>query len=555
MDDNHDIRQAYVRALYHASGFDEVEGKLKIGIACSWNELVPGHIHLNKLMEFVKQGVFAAGGMPLAFNTIALCDGICQGRGMHAVLPSREVIAASVELTGRAYGFDGLICIASCDKVVPGMLMGAARLNFPTLFVTGGLMAEGHWQGKKVVTSDVKEAIGKANADHITFEELRQIEFAACPSAGICNMMGTANTMCAVVEAAGLSLPGNTTVEALEADGEISPALSEIAVEAGKQIVAACGRGTRFSDVVTQGAIFNLVRLVQAVGGSTNAVLHLGALAQESGLELNLSDWNRLGEETPLLCKLKPASPYSVSDFGRAGGVMGLMKEISSLLDLNNPTGYGLSLGEVVSKGSNHNNEILHTIDHPLAPRGGIVVLHGNLAPGGAVVKASGVSPNMMCHRGPARVFDSEDDLKERLLSGHVNPGDVLVVRYEGPQGGPGMRELSIPAATIVGMGLAESVAIITDGRFSGATRGPCVGHITPEAALGGPLAIVKNGDMIHIDIPQHRIDIELPDEIIKARLQAWKPVEKNIPDGFLKLYADLVGQADQGAVLKSKSK
>jgi dihydroxy-acid dehydratase len=554
MDDNHDIRQAYVRALYHASGFNEVEGKLKIGIACSWNELVPGHIHLNKVMEFVKQGVDTAGGMPLAFNTIALCDGICQGHGMHAVLPSREVIAASVELTGRAYGFDALVCLASCDKVVPGMLMGAARLNLPTLFVTGGLMAEGNWQGKKVVTSDVKEAIGKANANQISFDELRQIEFAACPAAGICNMMGTANTMCAIVEAAGLSLPGNTTVEALEPDGEISPALSDIAVEAGKQIVDACVRGTRFSDVVTQGAIFNLVRVVQAVGGSTNAVLHLGALAQELGLELDLSDWNRLGEETPLLCKLKPASPYSVSDFGRAGGVMGLMKEISSQLDLNIPTGYGPLLEEVVSKGSNHNSDLLHPIDQPLDPRGGIVALHGNLAPGGAVVKASGVSPNMMCHRGPARVFDSEDDLKEQLLSGRVDPGDVLVVRYEGPQGGPGMRELSIPAAIMVGMGLAESVAMVTDGRFSGATRGPCVGHITPEAALGGPLAIVENGDLINIDIPQRRIDIEIPDEVINTRLQAWKPVKKDIPDGFLKLYANLVGQADQGAVLKPGS-
>ncbi len=542
---------AYMRGLYHACGVDEVEGQPRIGIANSWNEMVPGHIHLDLVADGVKDGVRAAGGVPLEFNTIALCDGICQGSGMHAVLPSREVIAASVELTARAYSFDALVCLASCDKIVPGMLMAAARLNLPTIFVTGGLMAEGEWRGGRVVTSDVKEAIGRANRGEITPDELHEIEFAACPGPGVCNMMGTANTMCTVVEAAGLSLPGNATVAATEGQNQVSSALLSLASLAGRQAVTLSRSGVTFGDIVTPATLRNLIAVVQAVGGSTNLVLHLAALATELGYSVTLDDWDRIGQETPLLAKFKPASSYSVSDFGRAGGVPALLKEMAPLLDLSAPTAYGTPLTQVVAQAENRLPEIIHSLEAPLAPTGGIVVLRGNLAPEGAVVKSSGVSPNMMHHIGPARVFDSEEDVQRCLLDGGVHPGDVLVVRYEGPRGGPGMRELSLPAAILVGMGLAESVAMITDGRFSGATRGPCVGHVCPEAARGGPLAVLQDGDVIEIDIANRTLNVRLSEEVLDARLAAWSPPIKEIPPGFLRMYAAHVGPASQGAVVR----
>ncbi len=542
---------AYARGLYHACGVDDAGEKPLIGIANSWNDLVPGHVHLNRVAEAVKEGVRAAGGVPLAFNTIALCDGICQGRGMHAVLPSRDVIAASVELTARAYGFDALVCLASCDKIIPGMLMAAARLDLPTIFVTGGLMAEGQWQGQRVVTSDVKEAIGRANRGEITPDELHEIERAACPGPGVCNMMGTANTMCVVVEAAGLSLPGNATIAATEpVSRDVNPSLLTLASTAGRHAVECLASGVTFRRVVTPTALRNLVAVVQAIGGSTNLVLHLMALATELGYQMTLDDWDRIGQETPLLAKFKPASPYSVSDFGRAGGVPALLKMLSPLLDLNTSTAYGSKLVQVAAQAEVRRPEIIRPLDDPLAPTGGIVVLRGNLAPEGAVVKASGVHPTMMRHVGPARVFDCEEDVQECLLGGRVHPGDVLVVRYEGPRGGPGMRELSLPAAILVGMGLADSVAMVTDGRFSGATRGPCVGHICPEAALGGPLAALRDGDVIEIDIPNRALNVRLSDDELRARLDEWVPPSKEIPLGFLRLYADHVGPASLGAVL-----
>jgi len=543
---------AYARGLYHACGVDDVEDKPLVGIANSWNDLVPGHVHLSRVAEAVKEGVRAAGGVPLAFNTIALCDGICQGQGMHAVLPSRDVIAASVELTARAYGFDALVCLASCDKILPGMLMAAARLDLPTIFVTGGLMAEGQWQGQRVVTSDVKEAIGRANRGEITPDELHEIERAACPGPGVCNMMGTANTMCVVVEVAGLSLPGNATIAATElASCDVNPDLLALAATAGRHAVECMADGVTFRSVVASTTLRNLVAVVQAIGGSTNLVLHLMALATELGYQMTLDDWDRIGQETPLLAKFKPASPYSVSDFGRAGGVPALLKVLSSLLDLNMPTVHGSTLAQVAAQAEVRRPEIIRPLDDPLAPLGGIVVLHGNLAPEGAVVKASGVHPTMMRHVGPARVFDREEDVQDCLLGGRVHPGDVLVVRYEGPRGGPGMRELSLPAAILVGMGLADSVAMVTDGRFSGATRGPCVGHICPEAALGGPLAAVHDGDVIEIDIPQRVLNVRLSDDELRARLDEWVSPSKEIPPGFLRLYADHVGPASQGAVLR----
>jgi len=547
---------AYTRGLYHACGVDQVEDKPLVGIANSWNELVPGHIHLNRVAEAVKEGVDAAGGIPLEFNTIALCDGICQGPGMHAVLPSRDVIAASVEMTARAYGFDALVCLASCDKVVPGMLMASARLDLPTIFVTGGLMAEGRWQSQRVVASDVKEAIGRANRGEITLEELHQIELAACPGPGVCNMMGTANTMCAITEAAGLSLPGNATVAAMEPTaydrkGNVHPNLLSLASAAGRHVVESLAAGVTFRDVVTATTLRNLVAVVQAIGGSTNLVLHLAALSTELGYRLTLDDWDRIGRETPLLAKFKPASPYSVSDFGRAGGVPARLKELGPLLDLSGPTAYGSTLSQVAAQADMRQPEVIHSLEDPLSPTGGIVVLHGNLAPEGAVVKVSGVHPSMMRHVGPARVFDCEEEVQECLLGGRVHPGDVLIVRYEGPRGGPGMRELSLPAAILVGMGLADSVAMITDGRFSGATRGPCVGHVCPEAALGGPLAALRDGDIIEMDIANRVLNVHLGEDELQARLDEWVPPLKEIPQGFLRLYAACVGPASRGAVLE----
>jgi len=583
----HALTGAYARGLYHACGLDDVEGRPLVGIANSWNELNPGHIHLDRVAEAVKDGVRAAGGVPLAFHTIAPCDGICQGPGMHAILPSREVIAASVELTARAYGFDALVCLASCDKIVPGMLMAAARLDLPTLFVTGGLMAEGEWRGQRVVTSDVKEAIGRARRGEIALDELGQIERAACPGPGVCNMMGTANTMCVVAEAAGLSLPGNATVAALtqpaSAGGsglartvvragaagllsggsgsgtgpgpgrnwEVNPDLLALASAAGQAVVRALTAGVTFRDVVTPATLRNLVAVVQAIGGSTNLVLHLNALAAELGYALALDDWDRIGQHTPLLAKFKPASSHTVSDFGRAGGVPALLHVLAPLLDLSAPTAHGTPLAQVAAGAAVRDPQIIRPLDGPLAPTGGIVVLRGNLAPEGAIVKASGVHPAMMRHAGPARVFDCEEDVQECLLGGRVQPGDVLVVRYEGPRGGPGMRELSLPAAILVGMALADSVAMVTDGRFSSATRGPCVGYVCPEAMVGGPLAALRDGDVVEIDVPGRSLNVYLEEGELQARLARWVPPTREIPPGFLRLYASHVGPASRGAVLE----
>jgi dihydroxy-acid dehydratase len=545
----HELAGAYARALYYACGLD-VEGKPRIGIANSASPLVPGHLHLDRVAAAVSDGIRQAGGVPLPFPVLAFCDGICQGAGMHAVLPSREVIAASIELTARAYQLDALVCLVSCDKVVPGALMAAARLDLPTMFVTGGLMAEGEWDGERVVTSDVKEAIGRANRGELTPEELRHVERAACPGPGICNMMGTANTMCVVVEAAGLSLPGNATVQAVEPGTQAAhPDLLATARRAGRTIVAALERGLTFRHVVTPQVVRNLIVVVQAIGGSTNLVLHLGALADELCYPLSLDDWDDIGRRTPLLCRLKPASAQTVSDFGRAGGVPALLQRLAPLLDLDTPTSYGMPLARVAEEATVGLPGVIHTLDEPLSPMGAIVVLRGNLASDGAVVKASGVDSDMMHHVGPARVFDSEEEVQRCLLGGRVREGDVLVVRYEGPRGGPGMRELSLPAAILVGMGLSNSVAMLTDGRFSGATRGPCVGHVCPEAALGGPLALLQDGDEIEIDLHGRLLEVHLSDDQLRDRRSAWTPPPSRAPQGFLGLYAQLAGPASNGAV------
>lgn len=548
--------RAYARALYRACGVRGVDDAPLVGIACSQTDMVPGHAHLGRVAEAVKVGVREAGGIPLLFHTIAVCDGICQGAGMHAVLPSREVVAASVELAARAHGLHALVCVCSCDKVVPGMLMAAARLDLPTLFVTGGLMAEGEWRGERLVASDVKEAIGRLGGGEITPADLAAIEEALCPGPGACNMMGTAGTMGVAVEAAGLSLPGNATMNAMSADGgDVSPALEEMAREAGRACVRALDDHRTFRHVVTRLTLENVVAVVQAVGGSTNLVLHTIALAAELGLALTLDDWDRIGRRTPLVARFKPSSPYTVSDLGRAGGVGALLGELAPLLALDLPSAHGPTLSEIAAHSSVADRDVIRPLGSPLAPEGGIAVLRGNLAPEGAIVKASGVSPVMMRHVGPARVFDAEEDVQACLLGGRVRPGDVLVVRYEGPRGGPGMRELSLPAAILVGLGLGESVAMVTDGRFSGATRGPCVGHVCPEAAAGGPLAAVQEGDLIEIDVPSRRLEVRLTDDEIAARLRDARPPRRTVPPGFLRLYAATVGPASRGAVLEAPAR
>ncbi|NLD42975.1 MAG: dihydroxy-acid dehydratase [Chloroflexi bacterium] len=540
--------RAYARGLFQACGVRHLDERPLVGIASSWNELVPGHAHLDGVARAVQEGVRAAGANGLIFQTMALCDGICQGAGMHAVLPSREVVAATVELTARAYGLDALVCVASCDKILPGMLMAAARLDLPTLFVTGGLMREGHWRGRALVASDVKEAIGRASRGEISPADLAEIEATACPGPGICNMMGTANSMAIAVEAAGLSLPGNATLEAVDGEsGSLHPALLDVARRAG----AAAPAARTFRSVVTERTLANLITVAQSVGCSTNLVLHLAALAHELDLSLDLSAWDRLGRRTPLVGRFKPASERTISDLGRAGGVPALLRILAPLLTLDVPTAWGATLSQVAAGAQWRDREVLRPLERPLAPEGGIAVLYGNLAPEGAVVKASAVSPQMLRHSGPARVFDSEEAVQECLLGGRVQPGDVLVVRYEGPRGGPGMRELSLPAAILVGLGLADSVAMVTDGRFSGATRGPCVGHVCPEAAEGGPLGALRGGDIVEIDIPARRLDVRLSPEALAQRLGERQPPGKRPPRGYLRLYAERVGPASRGAVLE----
>ena len=549
-----DLTDAYARGLYHACGIETVVDKPLIGIANSHTNMVPGHIHLNTIGAVVRNAIRGCWGVPLEFNTIALCDGICQGSGMHAILPSRELIAASVEITARAYELDALVCSASCDKVIPGMLMAAARLDIPTVFVTGGLMQEGNWQGQPLVTSDLKEAIGRVQSGEMSPCELHSFEKSACPGPGVCNMMGTANTMAAVVEAAGLSMPGNATLMTMSSVGdEVSTELLELASSAACSVMECLACEVSFRKILTPQRLRNLVSVTQAIGGSTNLVLHLAALAHELDYDLTLDDWNAAGDNTPLLARFKPASDYTVSDFGRAGGVQALLNTLATKLDLSGPTVYADEQAAVVRHASVLDNEVIRPLDNPHSPTGGIVVLRGNLAPDGSVVKASGVSPEMMHHVGPARVFDSEEEVRDCLLDSSVQAGDVLVVRYEGPRGGPGMRELSIPAAMLVGMGMSDSVALITDGRFSGATRGPCIGHIAPEAAVGGPLAVVQDGDIIEINIPQRSLEIRLSKEEIEKRAAQRRPLRRSIPRGFLQLYAREVGSASQGAVLDGR--
>jgi dihydroxy-acid dehydratase len=553
---NEGVDKTYLRALYKGAGFSDADLKKPlIAVANSWTELNPGHRHLRETAEFVKQGIREAGGMPAEFNTIAPCDGIAQGRGMHYVLPSRDIVAASVELMAGAHMVDGLVLIGSCDKIIPGMLMAALRLDVPSVFFTGGIMAA-HGD---MVTCDIKEAIGKYTSGEISRAQLSEIESTVCTGPGSCNMMGTASTMCCLLETLGLALPLSTTMAAAD------PARLDLAREAGKRIVALTKKKLKPSDILTRASFENAIRALLSFGGSTNALLHLPAISAELGIEISLDDFDRLSRSTPLLCKFKPASNLNLLDFHEAGGMPALMRELAPLLSLDQPTISGKTLKQIVrsaktkagpkSSSKPKSKKVISTLDEPLSKEGGIAILRGNLAPGGAVVKASGVDEKMMAHKGPAIVFESEEDVRESLSNRKVKPGSVLVIRYEGPRGGPGMREMSIPAAMLVGMGLGDSVAMVTDGRYSGATRGPCIGHVCPEAASGGPLAIVRDGDMIEFDISKRTLKLCLTKAEISKRLKSWKPPAPKMDKGFLKVYRDIVGEASGGARLGERNR
>jgi len=547
-----DPSKAYERALFLGCGYsyEDLE-KPKIAIVNSWNSINPGHIHLLKLAQIVKEGVKEAGGTPMEFNTIAICDGIANsGNFSKFVLPSREIIAASIECTIKAYNFDGMVMLCSCDKIIPGMLLAAARCNIPTIFLTGGIMLpktfqDGPLKGKTFVTSDVKEAIGEFNAGLISREVLFLIESETCCSPGACNMMGTANTMACIVEAMGLSLPDCATLSAVSKERE------NISKETGKVIMNLVERDLKALDFITHDSIENAIKVALSFGGSSNMILHLCALSHEIDGNLNHFDFDRISKSVPLLAKFKPSSEYTLSEFHEAGSVKVLMKKLSKLLNLSTKTALGLSLKEYLEKIEFYDYQIIRSLEDPISKEGGIAILKGSLAPEGAIIKQSAIDPKMKYFKGPAKVFECEEDLKNALLSNTIEEGDVLVIRYEGPKGSPGMRELSIPAAILVGMGLGDSVAMITDGRYSGATRGPCIGHVCPEAFEGGPIAIVQNGDEVEIDIDNRKLDLLLPQEEIERRLSGWERPEVNIKTGYLNIYRKIVSSAKYGAYLK----
>ncbi|MBD3353724.1 MAG: dihydroxy-acid dehydratase [Candidatus Lokiarchaeota archaeon] len=542
-----DPRLAYKRALYMGCGYNQEElNKPHIGIVNSFNEVNPGHIHLAELAEHVKLGVKEAGGTPMEFNTIAICDGIANsGSNSKFVLPSRDIIASSVECLVQAHGFHGLVCIASCDKIIPGMVMGAIRCNLPTIFLTGGVMdpAEIPNIGVKV-TSDIKEAIGEWNAGKITDEVFNLIESMTCCTHGACNMMGTANTMASIVEAMGLSLPGCAIIPA------ISNERIRLAKKTGKQIQYLVNKDIKIRDILNKNSLENGIRIALALGGSSNMVLHTCAFAYELDISLNHNDFNELSKSTPLIGKFKPSTSLNLKDFYLAGGVPAALLELKSILNIEEITVTGATLKENLKNVVNHNNNVIHNLNNPISEEGGLAVLKGSLAPDGAIIKHSAVNPKMFKHTGPAKVFDCEEEVKDALLNKEVEKGDVLVIRYEGPKGAPGMRELSLPAAILIGMGLGDSVAMITDGRYSGASRGPCIGHVCPEAFDGGPIAFVENGDTIKIDIPNRTLDLMIDDHILKERRKKWRKPKLKYRKGILSLYPKIVSSAKYGAVL-----
>ncbi|MEM2091954.1 MAG: dihydroxy-acid dehydratase [Candidatus Bathyarchaeia archaeon] len=544
------VERAPHRAIWKCLGVtDEDLGKPFIGIANSFTELVPGHMHLDKLVEYVKAGVRAAGGVPFEFNTIAICDGLAMGHeGMHYSLPSRELIADSVEVMAEAYRFDGLVLLTNCDKITPGMIMAAARLNIPVIVVTGGPMLSGRYGRRRVDVTAIFEAIGEYSAGKISLEDLRALEDYAFPGCGSCNGMYTANTMACVAESLGLSLPGCATALA------VSSKKLRIAKRSGERIVEMVKENLKPSDILTRKAFENAIAVDMALGGSTNAVLHIKAIAEEAGIDLPLKIFDETARRVPHICDMRPSGPHDLEELDAAGGIPAVMSVLRDKLHLDALTVTGKTVGENIRDAVVYDSEVIRPLDKPVHSEGGIAVLFGNLAPNGAVTKVTAISQRMLVHKGPARVFDSEEEAMRAILNREINSGDVIVIRYEGPKGGPGMREMLSPTAAVAGMGLSDSVALITDGRFSGATRGPCIGHVSPEAAEGGPIAALKDGDIISIDIPARRLDVELSDEEIRKRLSTWKPRPPKIFKGYLRRYWYLVQSADRGGTFRNPS-
>ena len=539
------VERAPHRSLLHAVGCTRAEmDKPFIGVVNSFSEVVPGHIHLRSIAEAVKAGVREGGGVPFEVNTIAVCDGIAMNHaGMKYSLPSRELIADSVEIVAEAHGFDALVFIPNCDKIIPGMLMAAVRLNLPAIFVSGGPMLAGQLDGKKVDLSSVFEAVGAVTGGKMTREELLRLEEAACPGCGSCAGMFTANTMNCLTEAMGMGLPGNGTIPAVDARRQ------GLAREAGRQVMRLLADEIRPGSIINSDAIYNAFTVDMALGGSTNSVLHLIAIAHEAGVDFKLSMINEISQRTPYLCKLRPSGQYHLEDLDRAGGIIAVMGELKELLKLDARTVTGKTLAENLADSHTLDKEVIRPVNDAHSAIGGLVLLFGNLAPDGAVVKRAAVAPEMMVHRGPARIFESEEEATKAILGGKIKSGDVLVIRYEGPKGGPGMREMLTPTSLLSGIGMDKEVALITDGRFSGATRGAAIGHVSPEAASKGPIAAVREGDIISIDIPNYKLDVELTDGEIANRLGQLADFEPKIKTGYLRYYTEKVSSASTGAV------
>jgi len=543
------IERAPHRSLFKAMGYtDEELERPIIGIANSANELIPGHIHLNKIAQAVKEGVRIAGGTPMEFNTTGICDGIAMGHtGMKYSLPSRELIADTIEVMATAYPFDGLVVIADCDKIVPGMLMAILRLNIPAIYISGGPMLAGRYKQKDIDLITVFEGVGRYTRKDISEKEFFEIEENACPGCGSCAGMFTANSMNCLSEVLGLALPGNGTIPAPTAKR------LRLAKKAGMQIVELVKKDIKPKDIATLDAFKNAIAVDMALGASTNTVLHLPAIAKEAGIKLDLNLFNEISEKTPHLCNMSPAGPHHIQDLDEAGGVQAVMKELTklNLINQNLLTVTGKKVKDNLNEVEVLNREVIRPVENPYHKEGGLAILFGSLAPEGAVVKQSAVDPSMLKHSGPARVFESEEDAMKAILSGKIRKGDVIVIRYEGPKGGPGMREMLSPTSAVVGMGLDKDVALITDGRFSGGTRGAAIGHISPEAAEGGPIALVKENDIIEIDIPNKRIDLKISNEEWEKRKKEFKPKEPKIKTGYVYRYSKIVTSASTGAVFK----
>jgi len=545
------VDRAPHRALLRSLGCSDKElGQPFIGIVNSFNELIPGHIHLRSISEAVKSGVYSKGGTPFEVNTIGVCDGIAMGHlGMKFSLPSRELIADSIEVVVQAHALDGLVFITNCDKIVPGMLMAAVRLNIPSVFISGGPMLAGRLWGKDglspVDVNTVFMAVGRVATGEMSERELEELERVACPGCGSCSGMFTANTMNCLTEALGMALPGNGTIPAVDARR------LALAKEAGAQLMELLVNGVCPRDIVTKDSIHNAFVVDMALGGSTNSVLHLMAIAYEAGIDLPLSLVNQISKGTPHLARISPAGESHIEDLDLAGGIPAVMKEVKGLLNLGAKRASGKSLEEELAVAQVRDRNIIRPLSQPHSLTGGLTVLFGNLAPEGAVVKSAAVSPEMLAHRGAARVFDSEEEATQAIVDRSIEPGQVVVIRYEGPKGGPGMREMLGPTSLLSGMGLDDKVALITDGRFSGATKGAAIGHVSPEAAARGPIAALRDGDMIVIDIPDHKIDVELTEEQIASRLSQLPEFEPRIRTGYLKRYAERVTSASKGAVFE----